>query len=332
MRDGIPLGTTQVRRDAAPFGWGWGETNMSDLISRASTRRCPNLGRRATYVVIGASCIARGARDRHGADVIVSGFRTDDGIAVAALSSDARCRRELVMRGGAEAQPGVIYHLISQFVARTWFVESAVERRAYLSALSFELALTDWRCFSFAVMSSHIHLGVVAGDAPLKDWLGPAHEAFARWINQRLERVGAVFVRGPEVVAFQPEGVGELINYIHCNPVRAGVVTHPSDSDWTSHRAYLGQAQRPPWLDVERGLALAGFEDGSALDRWMTTKRTTREELEKYRVTPRARRGRPPKAPPQDARPASAPVRERSASATGRDRRDRERPGIKRAA
>jgi hypothetical protein len=201
--------------------------------------------------------------------------------------------RIMMMRGGADARPGAIYHLISRFVAKAWFVESNVERTAYLSALGFELAYTDWRCFSYAVMSSHIHLGVVAGQQPMKDWLAPAHEAFAKWINARLERPGAVFVRGPVLIEFRPEGVGHLINYIHCNPVRARVVQHPSESDWTSHRAYLGKSQRPPWLDVDLGLGLTGFQDGRQLGAWMDQIRVEREQLDTFRVMPRVPRGRP---------------------------------------
>ena len=40
----------------------------------------------------------------------------------------------------------------------------------------------------------------------------------------------------------------------------------PADSPWTSHRAYLGLVEPPPWLPVERGLALCGF-DASARGR-----------------------------------------------------------------
>jgi hypothetical protein len=51
-----------------------------------------------------------------------------------------------------------------------------------------------------------------------------------------------------------------LLSYVHNNPVRAGVVEDPSDSSWTSHRAYLGEAAAPRWLDIRLGLHLCGFE------------------------------------------------------------------------
>jgi REP element-mobilizing transposase RayT len=196
-------------------------------------------------------------------------------------------------RGGGSVCPGGIYHVISRFTASEWFIESGFERRTYLSLLGQRLSRTDWRCFSFAVMSNHVHLGVVAGSEPLADWLQPAHTDFAKWINQRRERIGAIFVKGPNVIAVQPAGVAHVISYIHHNPVRATAVTRPEDSDWTSHRAYLGLARCPPWLDVRCGLELGGFDNARDLAAWMEVKRIDRAALEAVYAKPRRRRGRP---------------------------------------
>ena len=197
-------------------------------------------------------------------------------------------------RGGGSARPGSVYHLISRFVAREFFVESSVERRTYLSLLGLMIERSDWRCFSYAIMSNHIHLALLAGNEPLSDWLRPTHTYFAQWINQRRERIGAVFVKGPNFVNISPEGAPHVISYIHQNPVRAGVVADARDSDWTSHRAYLGLERRPPWLDVELGLALGGFADAAAFEAWSRKTRVEREALDAFRVRPP--RGRPPRA------------------------------------
>ncbi len=100
-------------------------------------------------------------------------------------------------RGGGSTKAGVIYHIISRFVAKEWFIESAIERRTYLGLLGTAIAATDWTCFSYAVMSSHIHLGLVAGNDTMASWMRPMHTAFANWLNLRRERIGAVFVKGP---------------------------------------------------------------------------------------------------------------------------------------
>src|SRR5213592_4474061 len=96
------------------------------------------------------------------------------------------CKDE-TMRGGGKARRGVVYHHISRFVGKEWFVESSVERNTYVTLLSFAMRGTDWRCFAYAVMSSHIHLGLVAGAKKMKEWLGPMHTAFAQYLNDRRE-------------------------------------------------------------------------------------------------------------------------------------------------
>jgi REP element-mobilizing transposase RayT len=189
--------------------------------------------------------------------------------------------------------PGTPYHLISRFVAGEWFIQTSHERQCYLQLVGSALAESDWRCFSFAIMSNHIHLGVVAGEDTLASWLRDAHARFAEWINSRRERIGAVFVRGPKAHAVRPDGVGTLISYIHQNPVRARVVSHPAMSDWTSHAAYVGTAKSPAWLDTELGLQIGGWKDGAELDRGISSSSVQRKQLEQALQNPPKPRGRP---------------------------------------
>jgi REP-associated tyrosine transposase len=195
-------------------------------------------------------------------------------------------------RGGSGIERGNIYHLISRFVAKEWFIESAVERRGYLSLLGPAIEQTDWRLFCYAVMSSHIHLGVVAGTTTLASWMRPMHTAFANWMNIRRERIGAVFVRGPNVIHVRPDGAADLIRYVHYNPVRAGVVHCPKESDWTSHRAYFGISRQHAWLDVECGLELGGFSSRQAFAASAELDGDA-DPLVVARLSPKISRGRP---------------------------------------
>ncbi len=165
--------------------------------------------------------------------------------------------------------PGVTYHLISRFVDRNWFITSDEERERYLFLLGRALRETDWKCFAYAIMSSHIHLALIAGSATLKSWIGRVHPPFATWMNERHDRIGPIFVRGPRDYAMRVGQEPQLLAYLHNNPVRANIVPHPRESTWTSHRAYTGLAPVPTWLDVSTGLALAGFAEAQQFDDWV---------------------------------------------------------------
>ncbi len=133
-----------------------------------------------------------------------------------------------------------------------------LERSEYLRRAAEASAGTDARILGYALMSSHVHWALVTGEAPWKDFVQPLHTGFAHWLNRRTGRLGPVFAGRPTVVLMDPSRALALLTYIHNNPVRAGVVSKPQRSRWTSHRAYIGAARVPRWLDVEHGLALAG--------------------------------------------------------------------------
>jgi hypothetical protein len=188
-------------------------------------------------------------------------------------------------------EPDAIYHLIPRFVAGEWFIRGAEERRQYLRLFGLAISQSDWRCCSYAVMSSHIHLELHAGRDPLADWLRDAHTPFAEWINERNKRIGAVFVRGPKSFRVRDDGVAHVMGYIHRNPMRAGLVSDPRDSDWTSHAAYLGLVEKPAWLDTALGLERAGFANAADMDNWIRTTEIDRAAAKAALV--KARRGRP---------------------------------------
>lgn len=167
-------------------------------------------------------------------------------------------------------QPSVIHHVISQFVDRSWLIRDAEERATYLRLLGIALTGCDWRCVAYALMSSHIHLVLLAGTMPLSSWAMRVHSPFAAWMNKRHGRKGPVFAERPDSPGIRPSDEGRVIAYVHNNPVSAGVVRRARNSTWTSQRAYLGLEERPPWLHVDEGLIRCGFPaERQGFERWV---------------------------------------------------------------
>lgn len=156
-------------------------------------------------------------------------------------------------------EPGTVQHLISRFVNKEWRLAAPGARADYLKRLASSLTRSDWDALSYSLMSSHVHHAMRAGFASGDSVLRPVHSGFATRLNRAEERLGPVFADRYRSVSFEGEYLAPLLAYIHNNPVRAGVVADPADSDWTSHRAYLGAVEAPRWLNVELGLALCGY-------------------------------------------------------------------------
>jgi REP element-mobilizing transposase RayT len=167
--------------------------------------------------------------------------------------------------------PGLVYHLIARFVDREWFITTERERAFYLTLLGRAVQQCDWSCLAYAVMSNHIHLAVIAGKEKLDSWIRRVHAPFAEYMNKEHKRIGCIFTRGPKALPIPNDRAAHLIAYLHNNPVRAKVVEHPSQSSWTSHRAFIGLDPVPRWLDVERGLLLSARGSATDFDSWVAS-------------------------------------------------------------
>lgn len=161
-------------------------------------------------------------------------------------------------RTGRLSYPGGIFHVISRCLEQRPLLEGEEERGRYLTLLASALTRTDARLLAWCLMSTHVHLVVQAGHEPLARLTKPVHSGYANWKNRKASRQGPVFADRPKLILVETEPyLLELVRYVHLNPVRAGVVSAAADSDWTSHRAYIGLAPRPPWL--HRDLVMAQF-------------------------------------------------------------------------
>ena len=156
--------------------------------------------------------------------------------------------------------PGSVVHVISRFVNREFLLAGPRERRLYLSALLASLPHADWTLLGYALMSSHVHLVMLAGTARLAEWTIPLNTAAALRLNGRHDRLGPVFADLPHTVPLAASGAGRVLAYVHNNPVRAGVVADAASSAWTSHRALVGLDAAPSGLDSVAALRLAGFD------------------------------------------------------------------------
>jgi len=161
--------------------------------------------------------------------------------------------------------PGAAAHTICQFIDRRFYMVDDADRRALLDSIDLASDRWDWTWLSYAAMSSHLHYGHIAGSEHPERFFRSAHTRFAkRYHGRGRPTLGHVFANRPNIFHVNPAAVHRMVAYHHRNPVRAGVVERPSQSTWTSHRAYLRLDPAPRWLDVERALGILGFDDTAA--------------------------------------------------------------------
>lgn len=102
---------------------------------------------------------------------------------------------------------------------------------------------------------------------------------YTQRFNKRHKLDGSLFRgRYKSIIIGGDNYLKKLLQYIHMNPVKAGISKKPEDHKWTSHRIYLGK-EKQNWLKIDFLLSQFGKRRKAAL-RHLDTYVKTNEENE----------------------------------------------------
>jgi putative transposase len=201
---------------------------------------------------------------------------------------------------------GAVYHVMARGNRREAIFWDDEDRRFFLQAVSEVCAMTGWRVFAWVLMSNHYHLCIQTPEPNLVAGMKWLQNTITRRFNLRHRAWGRVF--GDRYKAIPVEGGGyygrTLVDYIHLNPVRAGIIKPDEgqsvlDFAWSSVAGgyALPPEKRAKWLAVEDVLAEQGLPDT------VDGRREYVERLDKRAVIEdAARSGIPENSPEVDAR------------------------------
>lgn len=117
-----------------------------------------------------------------------------------------------------------------------------------------------YKLIGYVVMPDHAHAIVNNASGTISDWLrrvrGNSARSVLAWLReeqhlislkklalnppQKRHHTHALWQKDPSVIDLtSPKFIRQKLNYVHLNPVRAGLCQHPADWKWSSYRAYL---------------------------------------------------------------------------------------------
>jgi REP element-mobilizing transposase RayT len=168
---------------------------------------------------------------------------------------------------------GAIYHLMSRGDRREPIFLDDEDRKTFLRTLGEACEKTGWQIHAYCLMGNHFHLvaetpqpNLVAG---MKWFLGTYTGRF----NRRHQFFGHLFSGRYKSLVVDERKPGYLrtaCDYVHLNPVRAGLVRADAALSaylWSSFPLYVSVKRRPPWLRVDRLLGEHGIQEDSAKGR-----------------------------------------------------------------
>jgi len=142
--------------------------------------------------------------------------------------------------------PGGLYHVILRGNARQDIFFAPRDRTLFYELLQEGVTRFGYRVHAFCLMTNHVHLALQTGDQVLSAGMQNLSFRYARYANQRLDRVGHLFQGRFKAFLVDQDAYGlALVRYIHLNPVRARLVSQAAAYPWSSHRAYLGDQKLP---------------------------------------------------------------------------------------
>jgi len=167
---------------------------------------------------------------------------------------------------------GAIYHVMARGDQREPIVEGDADRDAFVEFLEELVERTGFEFFSWVLMSNHYHLVFSTPEPNLVEGMKWLQNTWTKRLSARHGLWGHVFGgRYKAVLVEQGDYLGTLIDYVHLNPFRAGLVK-PGEGlenyQWSSLVDYtLPPRKRSGWVEVERGLAHKEFGSDTAAHR-----------------------------------------------------------------
>jgi len=156
-----------------------------------------------------------------------------------------------------------IYHVINRGNYGHPIFASEGARAAFLKALDEAVMEFGWILHAFVLLNNHFHLALETPRANLTQGMHWLQSTFATRFNRYRGERGHLFQGRFQGLLVEPgPALARVVNYVHLNPVRAGLVTVAElpDYHWSSLPQFIG-SNRPGYLSCREWLRELGLAD-----------------------------------------------------------------------
>ena len=168
--------------------------------------------------------------------------------------------------------PGATYHVMCRGDRREEIFRDDGDREMMLATLAETVEKTGWQVHAWVWMSNHYSLLVETPEANLVKGMTWFQATYTTPFNARHHLRGHLFGGRYKAVLVdrgEPRYFSTLLDYLHLNPVRAGIIKTREGSDlrdyrWSSWGGYVHPRQRQTWQQTGRAFGVWGLDDSVA--------------------------------------------------------------------
>jgi len=147
---------------------------------------------------------------------------------------------------------GAVYHVTSRGNERRPVFLDAEDHKGFLDVLRATRERYNWLCHAYCLMTNHYHLVVETGDGQLSAGMRQLNGVYTQWFNRKHRRSGHLFQGRFGAILIEKEShLLEACRYVVLNPVRARLVKHPSEWEWSSFNSTGGKHAPHPCLTTD---------------------------------------------------------------------------------
>jgi len=148
--------------------------------------------------------------------------------------------------------PGLVHHITQRGNHQQITFYSPHDQNVFLDLCAKYIDKYRIRLISYTLMSNHVHLALVPGSKnSLADGMGQLFHDFAIWQNIQQKNTGHLWQDRFYSAPVEEDRIGGVLGYIELNPVRAGMVKHSWEWNWSSARAHVTGTDPSGLLDME---------------------------------------------------------------------------------
>ena len=155
--------------------------------------------------------------------------------------------------------PGAVYHVMNRGDRREAIFRDARDYACFLQTLAEACAKARWQVHAWCLVPNHFHLVLETPQPTLVAGMKWLLGTYTGRFNRRHRQFGHLFsgrYKALLVDGGKPGYLKTVCDYVHLNPVRAGLIRPAQSLDhfrWSSYPLYLAPPrQRPAWLRVDR--------------------------------------------------------------------------------
>jgi putative transposase len=147
--------------------------------------------------------------------------------------------------------PHFSHHVTQRGNGRRDVFYTPTDRQVYLGLLKQYSELYALRILGYCLMTNHVHLVAVPQHGnSLSKTLREVHGRYATYRNALDRSSGHLWQSRYYSCAFEEIRLAAVLRYVELNPVRAGLVSSPSDYAWSSAALHLGGADPMDLVDL----------------------------------------------------------------------------------